>query len=355
MKNVIKKVIPIKRVKVILYRLHLLIIRMLVKSKFLSSIYYLFNNKFRREQNSVLSGKLKHLEDMNNKSSNSFLLRRNIHRLEKGLLMKPMRKIFALDYIEETVLTYKSLLNDYHIGKDVSINELKWAYDVLKKYFDVTGSHEVINESREKFNELDHITFEIKSEKYIPYTRDLSKPSPVTFESLLELAKYRRSVRWFKNKEVPKHKIDNALNVANLSPSACNRQPYYFRFFDEPEELKKISRLPMGTRGYNDNIPVMAAVIGDLSAYPFERDRHLIYIDASLAVMAFILALETQGVSSCIINWPDIEEREKKITEFLNLKDYERVIMLIGLGYPDDTGQVAYSQKKDLNKIRSWN
>ena len=29
--------------------------------------------------------------------------------------------------------------------------------------------------------------------------------------------------------------------------------------------------------------------------------------------MSFIFGLESQGVSSCMINWPDIEFREEKI------------------------------------------
>ena len=81
----------------------------------------------------------------------------------------------------------------------------------------------------------------------------------------------------------------------------------------------------------------------------------MIYIDASLSAMAFMYALETMGLSSCPINWPDIEEREKKAEKLLNLRQEERIIMAISLGYPDPEGLVAYSAKKDLDQIRSYN
>ena len=162
-------------------------------------------------------------------------------------------------------------------------------------------------------------------------------------------------MRWFENEKIPHEVIDKAVEVASLSPSACNRQPYRFMIYDETNMVKKLSALPGRTNGYGDNIPVMIAVVGDLSACPFERDRHLIYIDASLAAMSFTFALDTQGVSSCIINWPDISKKEKQINKLLNLKYYEKVIMLIGIGYPNKNGKVAYSKKKNLEHIRQYN
>ncbi|MRX54253.1 nitroreductase [Bacillus idriensis] len=326
------------------------------KTRMLASIYYLFSKEFDREHHSVLNGKLTHLNDIKRRTSNHFLLRRNIHRLEKGLLMRPMRKIFAVGYIEETVFCYKSIIDDLNKGKLINFNELKWAYDVLNNYFSVTGSDNKIDRMRELFLSIDHVTnVPNRSKEYIPYNRDLDKKLSVSYEDLLELAKFRRSVRWFSSKEVPRTIIDKAINVATLSPSACNRQPFEFRIFDNPEKLKEASILPMGTQGYSDNIPVMVAVVGKLNAYPYERDRHLIYIDSSLAAMSFVYALETQGLSSCIINWPDIEDREKKVSKFLNLGVDERVIMFIALGYPDPEGKVAFSQKKELDELRTYN
>ena len=107
----------------------------------------------------------------------------------------------------------------------------------------------------------------------------------------------------------------------------------------------------MGTAGFSENIPAIIAIVGDLSAYPEERDRHVIYIDGSLAAMQLMLALETLELSTCPINWPDIRNREKRIREIIKLKDYERIIMLMAVGYADPTGGIPYSQKKENNLI----
>ena len=111
----------------------------------------------------------------------------------------------------------------------------------------------------------------------------------------------------------------------------------------------------MGTTGFSNGYPCIAIVIGRLRAYPEPRDRHVIYIDASLATMSFLFALETQGIASCCINWPEVHELEVEMIKLLRLEVDERPVMLIALGYPDPTARVPYSQKRPLPEWRSFN
>ncbi|MBE9052588.1 nitroreductase family protein [Nostocales cyanobacterium LEGE 11386] len=330
--------------------LHLLL-RIAVKSELLSSLYYaVFSSAFAKEHRGCIYGQLKYLEGCLASQESQYLLRRNIHRLEKGLLMQPRRDVFATDYILETFQSYEKVLVGWDNYTDSS--ELGWAYDVLSKYFTVVASHPVIDEVRKKFLALKPVTpAEVPR---IPYKRDLSKPASVSYEDLLELSYRRRSVRWYLQKPVPRELIDKAITIAALSPSACNRQPFEFRVFDEPKIIQKVASIPMGTQGFSHNFPVIVVVVGKLRAYFSERDRHVIYIDGSLASMSFMYALETLGLSSCPINWPDIDLKEREMATLLGLEPDERPIMLISLGYPDPDGMVAYSHKKSLNQLRRY-
>ena len=139
------------------------------------------------------------------------------------------------------------------------------------------------------------------------------------------------------------------------APSACNRQPFKYLIYDDPELIKTIASIPMGTKGFSYNFPGIIVLVGRLNYYFDERDRHIIYIDTALSAMAFMYALETLGVSSCAINWPDIGSRENQIRKFLNLKADERIIMMISYGYADPEGLIPYSQKKPIDLIRSYN
>ena len=98
----------------------------------------------------------------------------------------------------------------------------------------------------------------------------------------------------------------------------------------------------------------MVVVVGDLSAYPFEKDRHIIYIDSGLAVMQMQLALETQGLASCCINWPDIERHERQMALELDLAPYQRPVMLLAVGYPLADALVPYSAKKNASDLVVW-
>ncbi|MEQ9551480.1 MAG: nitroreductase family protein [Coleofasciculus sp. G3-WIS-01] len=328
-------------------------LRIAVKSRGLSSLYYtVLSGNFSRENQAVIYGKLKYIADLGSNLESQYLLRRNIHRLEKGLIMRPRRDVFALDYIEETVKCYKKSILEK--GQDsVDKSELQWAHDVLEQYFNVIGSHPTIDNAKYQFSELNQPR---QNERLsIPYKRDTSQPSPVSYEDLLKLAYRRRSVRWYLQKPVPRELIDKAVSVAALSPSACNRQPFELRIFDEPELVKRVASTPMGTKGFSHNFPAIVVVVGKLRAYFSERDRHVIYIDGALASMSFMYALETLGLSSCPINWPDIEEREQKMARLLGLEPDERVIMLISVGYPDPDGLIPYSQKKELDLLRRYN
>ena len=283
------------------------------------------------------------------------LLARNTHRLEKGLIMRPRRDVFALDYIEETVKAYEAALEAAQNGKrGLPAEQLQWTHDVLAEYFAVTGSHPKIDPLRARFQRLPAPP-RICDEPLVPYRRDLSQPPPVSYEALAALAHRRRSVRWFLPKPVPRELIDKALEVAAQSPSACNRQPFVFRIFDEPELVRQVASIPYGVIGYEHQIPVIVVIVGQLRNFFDARDRHLIYIDSALAAMSFILALETLGLSSCCINWPDIPEREKKMAELLKLEPDERPVMLIALGWPDPEGMVPRSVKKPLKLLRTYN
>lgn len=336
--------------------------RVCVRWPFLADLYYCLVPQFRREHHAVLLGKLLHEEDMQaaDDVGAEYTLRRNIHRLEKGLIMRPRREVFAREYLGETVEVYLGLSGS---NREDIRPLMCWSKDVLTTYFDAVASDPAIDPYQERFlASLKETAGEaqateacqVEGQKRTPYARDTA-PLKADYEAMLELAKRRRSVRWYLNKPVPRELIDRAIEIANLSPSACNRQPFTFRIFDKSELAQKIGSIPTGTKGFAQDFVCLIVIVGDLRAYFSERDRHAIYVDGALAAMALQFGLEVQGVSSCCINWPDIEPRERAMSKELGLASNERPIMCMSIGYPDPEGQVPYSQKKSLDEIRSYN
>lgn len=310
---------------------------------------------FNREQFAVLRGRRDYYRNLNKARRSRTELRRNVHRLEKGMLMQPRRDVFALDYLVETIEFYERAVAQVVCVDGADDGEMVWAYGVLNAYFaTVDRSHPVVKGALDRFNGT-LAAYRPDDDRRIPYARAHGAKSAARYEDLLSLARQRRSVRWFENRPVPRELIDQALLVGRQSPSACNRLPYEFRIFDDPDMVRKVASIPFGAAGYSHQIPTIAVVVGRLNHYFSPRDRHVIYVDSALACMPFMLALETLGLGSSVINWPDFEPLERKIQSTLHLDVDERVIMLIAIGYPDPDGLVAYSEKKSLDIIRRYN
>ena len=324
---------------------------------FLCSIYYTFlSTKFYREHMAVMQGTSKFHKDKKIKYSAEFLLRHNVHALEKGLCFRPLKNIFAIGYIYDTVKVYKSFASTFVASSGDEMDQLKWFTDILNHYFSVVSSHPEVDKARMLFESVDLKIKDCKPSS-IPYKRKCIDKSSISYSEFLKLTEQRRSNRWFDQREVPRDLIDKALLAARLSPTACNRQPIKYFIFDQenPSLLRKIVKLPMGTAGFDKNIPAMAVIVGTIKAYRSERDKHAIYIDGSLSAMSFILALETLGLSSVICNWSDLETRELKMQKTLNLEYYERPIMTIAFGYPNMDSYVAFSGRRKLDDYREYN
>lgn len=350
LKKIAKAILKYRIVRSVLTNYNYYLFSILRKSEFLSSIYFTsITGGLKREVRAMSHGIFEYYRKVKKHEINTPQLRRNIHRIEKGIVMYPRRKVFALGYIKETIDLYEMLANEQNDSGDPNL--LKWASGVLGAYFSVAHKkHPIIVSQAARFEKISKSK---KSAKDSPYLRSLG--SSVTYKNFLKLSKQRRSVRFFEKKKVDRKLIDKAIEAASLAPTACNRQPFRYLIFDKKELVKKVSHIPFGTAGYADNIPVVVVLVGDMSNFFSTRDRHLIYIDASLSAMAFMYALETLGLSSTGINWPDFGLLERKMAKVLGLKPFERPVMLMALGYPDKKRMVAYSKKKSIEKIRAYN
>lgn len=323
--------------------------------RFASAYYLVANPRFGREHRAVLAGRRAYYRGLESARRSSPLLRRNIHRLEKGLVMRPRHPVFAEEYIGETVEAYERAA-----GFDaLEAGERRWAADVLAQYFAAVEDTPTIAAARRRFEGLGASTCPeprnpdatAQATAWAPRARAAGARASVAYGDFLELCRQRRSVRWFLPTPVPRERVEQAIAAAAQAPSACNRQPFVFRYFDDPARAAEVTAIAMGTVGYSQNVPAVAVLLGDLSAYPEERDRHLIYIDGALAAMQFMLALETLGLASCPINWPDMEPFERRMARELGLPTHWRPVMLIALGYPDPDGGVPFSAKKPVDAL----
>ena len=331
-------------IKRIFKNINIKILVLISSSKWITNFYYSIKTKgFQHEQHQVLRGILNNRLNKNNIGN----FRRAIHRIEKGLITQPSKPVFAESYILETVLIYESLLMS-----NCEKSTLLWAEGILNQYFESVQKTRVILKSFEIFEKLKKYEKDNLNHTFLAKDRIISK---ISIDDFFDLTKQRRSVRYYQNKPVPRNLLEGAIRVALQSPSACNRQPFSFRVIDDPKIIRTAAQMPNGASTFSEGIPMMIFIIGDLSNYFDERDKHLIYIDGALAAMSFILGLEVQGLSSCVINWSDIPLNNKKLKTFLKLEDWEQCIMSISVGYALPECGIPSSIKKEVNTVIKYN
>ncbi|MEN6454145.1 MAG: nitroreductase family protein [Prolixibacteraceae bacterium] len=326
------------------FKARMLLYSLFLKSPRLSSIYYTFlSGGFHEEHFAVVSGIYKN----KNETLNMGNFRRSIHRIEKGLITSPSKPVFAESYILETVLNFRDL-----VQMPVDNSTKEWAIGILQQYFDTVRETEITKNAKTIFLKVKRDEKIKLPVTYMAFTRSRSK---ISYTDFLQLTRQRRSVRYYEDKPVPRNLVENAIRAALQSPSACNRQPFMYRIIDDPGRILEAARLPNGSEVFAQNIKMMVFLIGDLSNYFDERDKHLIYIDGALSAQSFILALETLGLSSCIINWSDIPSNNYRLKTFLQLEDWERCVMSISVGYADPNSGIPSSVKKDIKTVVRYN
>lgn len=324
------------------YKSYLRVALVIIKGKRVIWAFSLINDRLSYKFDALYWGITLNRETKNNVHN----FRRNVHRLEKGLSYQKIKDLFAEDYIIETV----NFLKEDRELNTLDASTRSWGISVLDLYFATCTHSTKISEAYRLYQNLE---FKPINGKYIPYLSSNRPTLSVSYKSLYQLALRRRSIRYYLHKPVEPHIIQEAMQIASLSPSACNRQSFKFLFFNEAEKVSRISSIPGGVNGYE--LPSIIIVVGKYRGYFDVRDINAPIIDASLAVMAFIFALETLGLSSVCINWPNLPDRERNIRQLIELEQDEIVIMMIGIGYSDPVGKVPYSAKKDLDNLLSIN
>ncbi len=167
-----------------------------------------------------------------------------------------------------------------------------------------------------------------------------------------EIAINRQSCRNFDGtKAVEKEKIDNILEIARLSPSACNGQPYHITVCSG-ETAKKVAKetTSMGMNKFTKEAPVMIVI----SEKPYVKTaafgakvkgNDYRSIDIGILSAYITAAACEEGLSTCILGWLNSD----KICEICSLDGAVRLV--IALGYAKQDDPIRIKKRKDLDEI----
>ena len=151
-----------------------------------------------------------------------------------------------------------------------------------------------------------------------------------------ELVLSRQSCREFNDKPLEKSLVMDIVNLATLSPSACNSQPWKMYVVTDPDGLKNTAAA-LGVNGHNKFLCGAKAfvVLAEKQAVlkpgvRFDRN-HFVKYDIGELLAYITLGAQSVGVSSCIIGMVD----QELITSAVGLEDGEVCNVAVALGYSD--------------------
>ena len=169
--------------------------------------------------------------------------------------------------------------------------------------------------------------------------------------NFMEIAQARQSCRSYdETRPVEAEKLQSILEAVQLSPSACNGQPYHLTVC-QGQAAKDVA---LACRGMGLNkFATQAPVVIVLSEEPYVKSAAMgaklkgnDYRSIDIGIAAAYLTAEAaaQGLGTCILGWLD----DEKIREICDLKYPVRLV--ITLGYAKEE-KLRTKQRKEMTEL----
>jgi nitroreductase len=177
--------------------------------------------------------------------------------------------------------------------------------------------------------------------------------------NLYDLIKKRRSVRNFKDQEIPGHVIEELLDAANNAPSGGNIQPISIILVQEPERRKELAEM-VGDQPWVKNAPLSLIFCIDFYrikkwASMFETDfkgekalTHFLiaYADLMCSAQNVVILAENHGLGSVYIG--TILDAIDKVRKYFTIPECVLPMMVLSIGYPKSIPKNVPKLKRDV-------
>jgi nitroreductase len=270
------------------------------------------------------------------------------HIVEKGLTMPEPRPGFGRAVVAglcKTIFDYDAFALPH--------NELEFrqSVSVLKEYrqFHAKIGFELDQEVAGLLSEIESIYKNVKGEKQICITgKDYFKAVDKPFN---EFCYSRFSVRNYTDREVPLNVLHECIDLAQKSPSFCNRQPTRVHIVKSPEKKQKILSLQNGNRGFGHLAETLLVLTSVISTTKDIHERNENHLNGGMFAMTLLNALHWKKIAACSLNWSVSNDKDQEIRKILTIPENEVALMMISCGYPPEEFSIARSPRKKWCEI----
>ncbi len=175
--------------------------------------------------------------------------------------------------------------------------------------------------------------------------------------TVTQAVKQRQSCRHYDGAPVPRETISELTELAGLSPSACNSQPWGVVAVDREEDLQDIRRL-VQSEGSKINrfaarVPVflvlyeMETALREDIAARFVDEQCFAPVDIGIFAANLTLLAAERGLGTCILGWFD----EAAVRARFPLPGAARVRLVIALGHPSGEEKQRVKTRKPVQDV----
>lgn len=268
------------------------------------------------------------------------------HVVEKGLTMPERRSAFGIPLIT-------SLIEDCNLyiqeGYDTSDTHFRHAVKVLNEYLSVHTNNELKPEFTEKINKLsENSEIKCSSEQHKVSKEDYFKNSSASFEAF---SKSRFSIRNFSAEDVDIDLIYKSIELAQKSPSACNRQPNRVHVISNKQLVSDIIEIQGGSRGFGHLANKLLILTSDISFFDGLEERNELYFNSGIFTMSLLLALHHFEIGACSLNWSTLKHKDLKLRDYVQIPESETITMIIACGHVPEELSIAISPRSTYKGI----
>lgn len=261
------------------------------------------------------------------------------HTIEKGLAFSDFRPGFGKANLEKLL----GHMEAYAAKYDIEAFFYRTALSCLHAYVEKNKAYNYEDPELEK--RISGLPGTPNSCGGVTEVRPISKEelNAMDYDSFV---KSRHSIRHFSKKPVDLERIKKAINLAQHTPSACNRQGWKARIITDKEVLEKLLDNQNGNRGFREEIGQLIVVTCDLRYFNQERELHQVFIDGGMYAQSIIQALHSEGFAMIPLSASLWEQQETEVRRILKLEDAEMLIIFIGVGNYPETCMTTRSERK---------
>lgn len=164
--------------------------------------------------------------------------------------------------------------------------------------------------------------------------------------NVCEAINKRRSIRKYKNAEIPREILSEVLDAGRLAPSAKNMQTWNFTVIENPEIKEKLA-YACGEQMFISEAPA-AIVIWSQDHSVMRCGQARASVDLSCALSFMMLRATELGLGTCWIGMFYAD----KVKELLKLPEDSIIVAITPIGYPDEAPKMRH--RKDLEEISTF-